>query len=83
MCVCVCVCVCACVLIIIFKCIKYSILIDAHFCNFEINCDTDQLWLVLSPLIITLSLNYFFDFLTHRQIPWDMPFVTKQNKYYT
>ena len=36
-----------CVLIIIFKCINYSILVDAHFCNFEINCDTDQLWLVL------------------------------------
>ena len=44
---CVYVCVRACVLIIIFKCINYSILVDAHFCNFEINCDTDQLWLVL------------------------------------
>ena len=24
-----------------------------------------------------------FCFLTHRQVPWDMPFDTKQNKYYT
>ena len=41
-----CVCVCMCEFII-FECINYSILVDAHFCNFEINCDTDQLWLVL------------------------------------